>query len=77
MATLLRSGVPTSQLIEMLIKKQQKRSLGTSAEGLFSALVNGVSRRQETLQLVRLLPRSCLPLALPLTIQPLFHYVWH
>lgn len=32
----------------MLIKKQQKISLETSAEVLFSALVNGVSRRQET-----------------------------
>lgn len=26
---------------------------------------------------MRLLPRSCLPLALPLTIQPLLHSVWH
>lgn len=47
METLLSSGVSTSYLIKMLIKKQQKRSLGTSAKGLFSALLSGVSSRQE------------------------------
>jgi len=49
MATLLSSVVQTSWLIKILIQKQQKRSLGSSAEGLFSVLVSGVSRRQETL----------------------------
>lgn len=46
METLLSSGVPTSYLIKMLIKKQQKRSLGTSAEGLFSAMLSRASCRQ-------------------------------
>lgn len=47
METLLSSGVPTSYCTKMLIKKQEKRSLGTSAEGLFSTLLSRGSSRQE------------------------------
>lgn len=72
METLLTSGVPTSYLIKMLIKKQQKRSFGTPAKGLFS----GGSSRQEA-AVWEALPTSCLPLALPLTTQPLSHSAWH
>lgn len=76
METLLSSAAPTSCLIKVLIKKQQQELWEAPLRGFsVHCLAQGAAGRK--LQFGRLLPTPCLPLALPLTTQPLSHQAWH